>query len=217
MRRPVPIRPCAPVTRWLVPLFVVLWGLGACGGDTGTEPVPATGILATDQASWSLTHGLISALPHGSCDSDVPWRDDNTPLKTTSFVEGSWQGRTFSGTWTHRVQTWDDFEVTGSLEATITRDDSLVTSFVVDQHIVWNLAENRHRHEVAHMAYDGPGLRLGDENWGYVFRDFGETCCSGLTFTWSTWLEEDPECTYTTERIECVEVSTLHVGFYPRD
>ncbi|MCP4571012.1 MAG: hypothetical protein GY838_01545 [bacterium] len=209
-------RPSTPF-RWLIPVALACGGLGACVDDTGTAPTPPKGLVATDEATWALTHGGLSAAPNDSCVSTTHWSEENARLQCTSFMDGSWQGRTFTGSWNEHVLGWEDYVTSGSLEATVSENDSLLTAFMVEQHIVWNLSPDVHRHETATVVYNGPGLVLGEEDWGYIFRNFGEVCCDHLSVHWSTWLEEDSGCTYTAETIECLDVSSLHVGFYPRD
>jgi len=215
-RRPLPLL-AAMAFLGALALLAALAFLGACGGDNGTEPSPPPDIFTTHQATWSLTHGSITGTPNDSCGSSIPVTEEDVSLRSGTFMDGSWRGRTFTGAWTHHVQIWDEFTISGTLVATIGEGDSLLTSFTVDQHIVWILAPDLHRHEIAHVEYDGPGLRLGDENWGYIFRAFGEECCEGLSIHWQTWLEEHSACTYTAENLDCADVSSLHVGFYPRD
>ncbi len=190
--------------------------LGACVGDRSTDPERPNPFGSTTHATWSLTHGTVVGAPSDSCASPVAWVEDETRLLSVTFVEGTWSGLTFSGAWFFHQQLWEDYEISGTLEVTIDPADSLVTSFTVDQTIVWNLSEDFHRHETATIVYNGPGLALSEDDYGYVFRLFGEECCDGLVATWKTWLAEEPDCTYTAEGISCEDLSTIHVGFYPR-
>jgi hypothetical protein len=195
---------------------IALLCVGACV-DESTEPKPVRGLPATHQATWGLTHAALMAFASDSCATADLWLQEETLLRSTKFMDGSWDGRTFTGSFTHRLLTWDDYLITGTLVATVSEDDSLVTSFRVEQHIVWNQGPDEHRHETARIEYDGPGLVLGTEDYGYVFRVFGTACCENLTVEWATWLEEDPGCVHTADQLSCRDVSSLHVGFYPRD
>lgn len=191
-------------------------GLGACV-DEGTEPTRTRGLMATHQATWGLTHAALMGFPSDSCATSDLWLQAETLLRSTTFMEGSWRGRTFTGSWHHRLLTWEEYEITGTLEATVSEDDSLVTAFTVEQHIVWTEADDRIRHETVCVVYEGPGLELGEEDYGYVYRVFGTDCCTNLTVEWSTWFEDDSDCVHTADQLSCRQVSSLHVGFYPRD